>query len=69
MKKNMGGADRIIRIILALLVGVLYWQGIIDGTLAYVLIVLAAIFVLTSFIGFCPLYRLVSFNTCQVKKR
>ncbi len=69
MKKNMGGADRIIRIILALLVGVLYWQGIIDGTLAYVLIALAAVFVLTSFIGFCPLYRLVGLNTCQVKKR
>jgi hypothetical protein len=69
MKKNMGGADRIIRIILALLVGVLYRQGIIDGTLAYVLIALAAVFVLTSFIGFCPLYRLVGLNTCQVKKR
>ncbi len=69
MKINMGGTDRIIRIILALLVGVLYWQGIIDGTLAYVLIALAAIFVLTSFIGFCPLYRLVGLNTCQVKNR
>ena len=68
MKKNMGGADRTIRIILAVVIGVLYWQKIIDGTLAYVLLALAAIFVLTSFINFCPLYSLVGLNTCKVRK-
>jgi hypothetical protein len=67
MKKNMGGTDRIFRTVLALLVGVLYWQGIIDGILAYVLIAFAFIFVLTSLIGFCPLYRLVGLNTCPGK--
>ncbi len=67
MKKNMGGADRIIRLVLAALVGVLYWQGIIEGTLAYVLIAAAGIFTLTSFISFCPLYSLVGLNTCKVK--
>jgi hypothetical protein len=64
MKKNMGGADRIIRTIIAITVGVLYWQGIIQGTLAYVLLALAVIFLLTSFISFCPLYKLVGLNTC-----
>lgn len=68
MKKNMGGADRIIRIIVAAVVGVLFWQGIISGTLAYVLLVLAAVFVLTSFVSFCPLYSLVGLNTCKVRK-
>ena len=64
MKKNMGGADLIIRIIIAVVIGILYWQGIIEGTLAYVLMALAAVFLLTSFVSFCPLYKLVGLNTC-----
>ena len=64
MAKNMGGTDRIVRIIIALTIGVLYWQGIIEGILAYVLLALAAVFLLTSFISFCPLYKLVGLNTC-----
>ena len=68
MKKNMGGADRIIRIIFAAVVGILFWQGIIAGTLGYVLLALAAVFLLTSFISFCPLYALVGLNTCKVKE-
>ncbi len=68
MKKNMGGADRIIRFVVAAVIGLLYWQGIIEGTLAYVLMAVAAIFVLTSFVSFCPLYRIVNLNTCKVKQ-
>lgn len=64
MKKNMGGADRIIRIIIAIVVGILYWQGIIAGTLAYVLLAFAVIFLITSFINFCPMYKLLGINTC-----
>ena len=67
MKKNMGGADRTIRILLALGVGALYYFNVITGTLAYVLLALAAIFVLTSFISFCPLYTLFGINTCKDK--
>ena len=67
MKKNMGGADRTIRILLALGVGALYYFNVITGTLAYVLLALAAIFVLTSFISFCPLYTLFGINTCKIK--
>jgi len=63
----MGGADRIIRIIIAIVIGILYWQGIIEGTLAYVLIAVAAVFLLTSFVSFCPLYKLVGLNTCPRK--
>ncbi|SDL35616.1 YgaP family membrane protein [Kriegella aquimaris] len=68
MKKNMGGTDRIVRIILALVVGILYYQKIIDGTLAYVLLALAAVFVVTSFISFCPLYTLFGLKTCKTKE-
>ena len=68
MKKNMGGADRILRIVIAAVVGILFWQGIIAGTLAYVLLALAAVFLITGFVSFCPLYSLVGLNTCKVKK-
>jgi len=63
----MGGADRTIRILLALGVGALYYFDVIIGAMAYVLLTLAAIFILTSFIGFCPLYTLFGINTCKVK--
>lgn len=67
MKKNMGGMDRIIRLIAAVVVIVLYFSGILQGTLAYVILGLAGIFIVTSFISFCPLYALVGLNTCKVK--
>ncbi len=56
MKANMGTIDKAIRIVLAILVGVLYFTEQISGTVAIVLGVLAVIFVLTSLISFCPLY-------------
>lgn len=68
MKKNMGGADRIIRFIVAIIVIALYYFKIIDGTLAYVLLGLSGIFILTSFVSFCPLYTLFGLNTCKIKK-
>ena len=67
MKKNMGGADRIIRLVVAAIVGILYFTGVIQGTLAYVLMGLSAIFVVTSFISFCPLYAIFGLNTCKIK--
>ena len=63
MKKNMGGIDRIIRIIIAIVVGVLYYTGTISGTLGIVLLVLGIVFLLTSFINFCPLYTVLGINT------
>jgi hypothetical protein len=69
MQKNMGSADRIIRIILAAVVAFLYYNKTITGTLGIVLLVLAGVFVLTSLISFCPLYKLVGLNTCPVKKK
>ncbi len=56
MKKNMGSTDKLVRILVAFLVGVLYYTKTIEGNVAIVLGVLAAVFVLTSFISFCPLY-------------
>ncbi|MDH4043719.1 MAG: DUF2892 domain-containing protein [Gemmatimonadota bacterium] len=56
MTRNMGTADRIIRTIIALVVGWLYFTNRIQGTLGLVLMVVAAVFLLTSFVSFCPAY-------------
>jgi uncharacterized membrane protein YesL len=56
MKKNMGTADRLIRIILAIVVIVLYTTKQLTGTAAIILGAFALIFLLTSFVAFCPLY-------------
>ena len=68
MKKNMGTADRIIRVIIAAIVGVLFFTETVTGTLGIVLLVLAGIFVLTSVISFCPLYAPFGIKTCATKK-
>ncbi|WP_299523510.1 DUF2892 domain-containing protein [uncultured Lutibacter sp.] len=67
MKKNMGTADRIIRVIIAAIVGILYSVGVISGTLGIVLLILAGVFVLTSLISFCPLYAPFGIKTCPLK--
>ncbi|HLK29697.1 MAG TPA: DUF2892 domain-containing protein [Puia sp.] len=56
MKKNMGTVDRTIRIAAAITIALLYYFNKINGTTATVLLVMAGIFILTSFISFCPLY-------------
>ena len=63
MKKNMGSADKGIRILIAIVIAALYYFDVIQGTLAYVLMALAIIFVLTSFLGICPLYKPLGINT------
>ena len=65
MKKNMGSTDKLMRILFAFLVGVLYYTKAIEGNVAIVLGALAAIFVLTSFISFCPLYLPFGISTCK----
>lgn len=67
MKKNMGTADRIIRVLLAAVFAYLYFSGTVTGTLGIVLVVLGGVFVATSLISFCPLYTLVGLSTCPKK--
>ncbi len=68
MKKNIGKADRMIRIIAAIIIGILYFTNILTGTIGIIFLVLAAVFILTSFINFCPLYAPFGFKTCKVEK-
>lgn len=63
MKKNMGNLDRILRVAIAVLIAVLYFTDVITGTLAIILLVLSGVFLLTSFVGVCPLYKPFGIST------
>ena len=66
--KNMGNFDRVLRVLAAIVVGVLYFTQVISGTVAIVLLVVAFVFILTSLVSFCPLYYPFGINTCKTKK-
>jgi hypothetical protein len=68
MKTNMGTLDRVARFIAAAIVIALYFMNIISGTLAIILLVFAGIFILTSFMSFCPLYLPFGISTKEEKK-
>lgn len=68
MKKNMGSTDKGIRVFIAILIALLYYFNVIEGTLAYILMALAIVFLVTSFVSFCPLYTLLGINNCKLKK-
>lgn len=65
MKKNMGTVDRLIRILVAIAIAVLYFTDLIGGTLAIILGVIAVIFLLTSIVGRCPAYVPLGLSTCR----
>ncbi|HNW74959.1 MAG: DUF2892 domain-containing protein [Bacteroidales bacterium] len=67
MKKNMGTTDKIIRIVIAVLFAVLFFTKAVTGVAGIILLVLAAVFILTSLIGSCPLYLPFGINTCKKK--
>jgi len=69
MTKNMGNTDRMIIIGVALVIALLYWQNIISGTIALVLIGVAVIFLLTSTASFCPIYKILGINSCPVDSK
>ncbi len=67
MKQNMGTIDKVIRILVAVVVAILYFTKVVDGTLGIVLLIFAGVFVLTSLIGVCPLYYPIGLNTGKKK--
>lgn len=69
MKKNMGAIDKVVRILIAIVIVALYYVNVISGTLAIVLLILSAIFILTSLFNFCPLYLPFGIDTnCKKEK-
>jgi Na+(H+)/acetate symporter ActP len=69
MKKNMGTLDRIIRVLLAIVVLILYLAGSISGVAAIILGIFAVVFVITSAIGYCPLYAPLKISTVGKSKQ
>ncbi len=65
----MGIADRLIRILIAVAIAALYFTGIISGTLGIVLMIVAIVFLFTSYIKVCPAYIPFGINTCKTKKK
>lgn len=64
----MSNADKGVRIVIAIAVALLYYFNVIQGTLAYILMAVAIILLITSLVNFCPLYKLLGINTCKIKK-
>lgn len=68
MKPNMGTVDKVVRILVAIVIAGLYFTNQITGTAAIILLVLAAVFILTSFMSFCPLYLPFGISTRKKEK-
>ncbi len=63
MKKNMGTVDRVVRVLVAIIVAILYFTGQITGTAAIILGIIAIVFILTGLVGTCPAYLPLGLST------
>ncbi|PPK96661.1 Protein of unknown function (DUF2892) [Nonlabens xylanidelens] len=68
MKKNLGTIDRIIRILFAVVVSILFFTNVVTGTLGVILLIVGGVLLATSFMNFCPLYAVLGINSCPIKK-
>lgn len=68
MKKNVGNADKLVRILIAIAVVILYYTNVITGMLAIILMAVGIVLLLTVLFNFCPLYALFGIKTCKVQK-
>jgi hypothetical protein len=66
MTKNVNTTDRIVRLVIAVAIAILYFTNVISGALAIILGILAVVFLATSLLGFCPLYA--AFKLSTIKK-
>ncbi len=69
MKKNIGSVDKVIRILIAITIVILFFTNVISGTLGIILLILAGMFLITSLIGFCGLYTILGISTCKIKTK
>ncbi|MEX1190299.1 MAG: DUF2892 domain-containing protein [Bacteroidia bacterium] len=69
MKSNVGNTDKAVRISMAILLAALYFTGTISGIIGVIALVVAGVFVLTSLVGFCPLYAIFGMSTCPRKTK
>lgn len=64
----MGSTDRIVRLIVAAVLSILYFMEVLTGTIGVIALVVAAIFLITSFVSFCPTYLPFGISTCKTKE-
>ncbi|MCZ2460820.1 MAG: DUF2892 domain-containing protein [Chitinophagales bacterium] len=69
MKSNIGSTDKIVRILLAIVIAVLYFTKVISGTTGIILLVLGVILLLTALINFCPIWAMLGINTKKKKDK
>ncbi len=68
MKSNIGPIDKAIRLFIALVLIVLFYENVVTGTLGIIVLVVAAVIMLTALVGFCPLYLPFGISTQKKKK-
>ncbi|MEO9005057.1 MAG: DUF2892 domain-containing protein [Ginsengibacter sp.] len=67
MKANIGPIDKSVRVLIAALVLVLYFTNVISGTLAVILLIVASVLLITTFINFCPIWHFLGISTKRKK--
>jgi len=66
MKKNIGTIDKILRVVIAIVIAVLYYMDlIVSDTLSAIVLFLAAVLLITSLLNFCPIYFILRINSCR----
>jgi hypothetical protein len=63
MTVNMASWDRIVRFVVAVIFGYLFFTKMVSGVVGIVLLIIAIVFLLVSLVGFCPLYKVFNFST------
>jgi hypothetical protein len=69
MKKNVGSVDKIIRLLLAAILIILFVFNVVSGILGYILLAVAAVFIITSLLGYCPLWDIFGISTNKAKAK
>jgi Protein of unknown function (DUF2892) len=69
MKANVGNTDKLFRIVLAILLGTLFFSNAVSGVLGMVFLIFAIVLIATSLVSFCPIYLLLGINTCSIKNK
>jgi Protein of unknown function (DUF2892) len=69
MTQNVGSTDRLARVLLGIIFGVLWFLHIVTGISGIILLVLGCVFLITAVIGNCPLYKIFGFSTCPRRKK
>jgi hypothetical protein len=67
MNKNIGNTDKLVRLVLALVIAILFFTNVITGVVATVLGIIALVLVITSLLNFCGLYAIFGCSTCKTK--